>query len=636
MHIKKWQTKEARPSMKEKEKSLAALPLLKRLWKISRHANIWLLVACLFVIVSSLVSVYLAHVLGQTVDAATATGAGAWTGTGNNSADVWRVLLLLGALTVSLSPLAFATTWFSGRYAENVLAQLRSLIATKTAGLPVRFLEKNHSGKLMTLMSSDLAKIKTMLNTDFTGILERMTLMIATLVYMIRTDWQLTLVTLTISPLLLLLMSVVTKPLTRQTIAMQESVADVNSLAQDSLSGHMLAKSFNLQNVLSRAFARKTDDVVHKANKIAKTNAIVMGVSIASQMAPFLILFGFGGYQVIGGRISPGEFFAFIQLMNNITNSLGLLPNHFASIKEAVGSVSRIFELLDQNDEPAGGDIMTPVADYQTAISFNNVSFHYDDQDKEVLGNVSFDVLPGETVAIVGPSGSGKSTLSKLLLGFYPVTHGTIGVMGHSLKDWNTEALRSNMAFVAQDTYLFPASIGANIACGRSDWDQGQIEEAAKIANINDDIQALPDSYQTEVGERGMRLSGGQRQRVAIARAILRSAPILLLDEATSALDNESELLVQEALERAIAGRTTLVIAHRLSTIKNADRIIVLDEGRIVEQGTHEDLLNRHGLYEKLFLRQFQLNQEISENRECDNYLEDNAAVSKLGGEQIA
>jgi len=460
--------------------------------------------------------------------------------------------------------------------------------------------------------------------------------MIATLVYMIRTDWQLTLVTLTISPLLLLLMSVVTKPLTRQTIAMQESVADVNSLAQDSLSGHMLAKSFNLQNVLSRAFARKTDDVVHKANKIAKTNAIVMGVSIASQMAPFLILFGFGGYQVIGGRISPGEFFAFIQLMNNITNSLGLLPNHFASIKEAVGSVSRIFELLDQNDEPAGGDIMTPVADYQTAISFNNVSFHYDDQDKEVLGNVSFDVLPGETVAIVGPSGSGKSTLSKLLLGFYPVTHGTISVMGHSLKDWNTEALRSNMAFVAQDTYLFPASIGANIACGRSDWDQGQIEEAAKIANINDDIQALPDSYQTEVGERGMRLSGGQRQRVAIARAILRSAPILLLDEATSALDNESELLVQEALERAIAGRTTLVIAHRLSTIKNADRIIVLDEGRIVEQGTHEDLLNRHGLYEKLFLRQFQLNQEISENRECDNYLEDNAAVSKLGGEQIA
>ena len=603
-----------------KDKSLAVFPLLKRLIKISRQANIWLLLACLIVMGSSLVSVYLAHILGRAIDAATAAG--------NDIATFWPLMLLLGALALSFAPFAFATTWFSGRYAENVLAHLRSLIATKTAALPVRFLETNHSGKLMTIMSSDLAKIKSMLTTNLAGVLEQITLMIASLIYMISTDWQLTLVTLTLTPLLFLLMQTFTKPLTRQTVNMQEAVAEVNSLAQDGLSGQVLAKSFNLQTILSKAFAHKTVDVVHKADKIAKTNAVVMGLSYGVQMAPFLILFGFGGYQVIRGNTSAGGFFAFIQLMNHFSNSLGLLPDHFARIKEAAGSAARLFELLDQDGEPTGGDVVAPAAGYQSAmaipkaIAFNNISFHYDDdQDKDVLRNVSFDVKPGETVAIVGPSGSGKSTLLKLLLGFYPVADGAISVMGHDLQDWNIEALRAQMAFVAQDTWLIPVSIGANIACGRADWDQGQVEQAAKTANIHSAIQAFPAGYQTEVGERGTRLSGGQRQRIAIARAVLRSAPILLLDEATSSLDNESELLVQEALERAMTGRTTLVVAHRLSTIKNADRIIVMDEGQIVEQGTHEELLGIHGHYETLFLRQFQVNQE----RQVDR-----------GGEQIA
>jgi ATP-binding cassette, subfamily B, bacterial len=313
---------------------------------------------------------------------------------------------------------------------------------------------------------------------------------------------------------------------------------------------------------------------------------------------------GFGGYLVIQNQLTFGSLFAFINLLNFVVNPLGSLPNIIASISEASGAAQRIFEILDHEVERKSGSTSQPQKESASVIRFKDVDFAYQ-ANTPVLKGLNLDIQQGQTVAIVGHSGGGKSTLLKIILGYYPLPGGQVSLFGRDLQEWQLAAARNQMAFVAQDTYLFPVSIAENIRCGKPDATQAEIEGAARLANIHDFIATLPEGYNTLVGERGARLSGGQRQRISLARAILKDAPILLLDEPTSALDTESETLVQEALDRFTANRTTLVIAHRLSTIKDADRVLVLDEGKIAEEGTHEDLMARGGLYLDLYQKQF-------------------------------
>jgi ABC-type multidrug transport system fused ATPase/permease subunit len=303
-----------------------------------------------------------------------------------------------------------------------------------------------------------------------------------------------------------------------------------------------------------------------------------------------------------------GSLFAFINLLNYVVNPLGSLPNILASMSEASGAAQRVFKLIDYIPERLDGRAIKPSATQTRVIDLNHVSFSYE-KDSPILKDVSFSIEKGKRVAIVGPSGGGKSTVLKLLLGYYPLPDSYIYLFGADLNTWQLKSARQQMAYVAQDTYLFPISIAENIRLGRLGASQVEVEQAARQANIHDFIVSLPGGYDTLAGERGARLSGGQRQRISLARAILKNAPVLLLDEATSALDTESEALVQEALERFMVDRTTVVIAHRLSTIKNADRVLVLDDGKIVEEGTHAELIAQGGLYQELYQRQFVLDQ---------------------------
>jgi len=473
--------------------------------------------------------------------------------------------------------------------------------------LPIGYFKKEKVGNLISRFTNDVNRIQDSISATFSNLIKEPLTILVFLIIAVSISWQLTLFSLIILPLSMLAILWIGLKVRRQSSVVQRKLADITSVLQETISGVKVVKAFGMEDYENKKFFKETRSFLKEIVRIVKIrNATSPLTEMISILVGAIIIY-YGGTLVLqSATITASLFMGFLLAILQMMRPIKELSTVNTKIQEASAAADRIFEILDTVPDivdSAGSKIL---GSFNKTIKFNDVSFKYEDSEDWVLEKINFEVSKGDIIALVGPSGGGKSTLVDLLPRFYDPAIGSILIDGEDLRNYTIDSLRGKMGIVTQETFLFNTSISENIAYGLSNYPEEKIVEAAKAANAHEFIIQTPNGYNTIIGERGIKLSGGQRQRLTIARAILKNPDIMIFDEATSALDNESEILVQEAIERMMKNRTTFVIAHRLSTIRNATRIFVIENGRFVQSGTHQELmLVENGLYKKLYEMQF-------------------------------
>lgn len=483
---------------------------------------------------------------------------------------------------------------------KRVITDFRKKIFEHLQTLSLSFFAKRRTGEIMSRMTNDVSTLESLITDVPATALQQSIRLFGGILIIIYMNWKLTFMILVLAPVMVIFAKTFGKRLKKLSTEIQDKLATSTTVLEENISNIQVVKSFVRSGLETERFS----DAVEDSFKSAKKRVIIS--SFFGPMIGFiafttsLILLWYGGREVITGGISPGELIAFILYATIIAGPMGSFARMYTRLQEGVGASTRIFEILDTNEEVRDDAKGTPMPAITGKVEFDQVRFHYR-KDREVLKEISFVAEPGQVIALVGPSGAGKSTLIQLLHRFYDPVAGEIRIDDNPLKEVSLHSYWSQIGFVPQETLMFGGAIKENIEYAKQGATEEEIIAAAKAANAHNFIMDCPEGYETIVGEKGIRLSAGQRQRIAIARTILKNPRLLILDEATSALDNESELLIQEALERLMQGRTTFVIAHRLSTIHNANQIIVMDKGEIVESGTHKELMDKKGLYHRLY-----------------------------------
>jgi subfamily B ATP-binding cassette protein MsbA len=517
--------------------------------------------------------------------------------------DAARMTELIGlflGLVIFQGLCSMGHSYLSAWISQHILADFRRHLFGHLQTLAVSFFARRRTGELLSRLMNDVTVIQSLVTETPVDSAKQFVTLVGGITLLLTMNWRLCLLILLLLPLVVLVAKLFGRRIKLLSTSIQDQTAALNTLVEEIISGIRIVKSFVQTKREEARFAAQVNQAVQLTLRRAGIMAVFLPVISLLTFSAAAAVLWYGGRQVIDGTVTPGDLFAFVLLAGILIGPFSSAARVFTQVKEAQGAMQRVMEILDAQPEIHDQPGAPPLTTVTGHVRADGVSFAYDPRNP-VISNLSFEAKPGEIIAIVGPTGAGKTTVINLLHRFYDPTAGRLTIDGHDLRHVGLDSWYKQIALVPQETILFGGTILDNIRYGNPEAGNAAVQEVSRAAHAHDFIVELPDGYHTVVGEKGINLSGGQRQRIAIARAILKNPRILLLDEATSSLDTESERLVQEALERLMKGRTTFVVAHRLSTIQRADRILVLDKGALVEEGTHAQLMERKGLYHYLY-----------------------------------
>ena len=579
---------------------------VKKLWRYLSKYKIALIIVILFTIASTVFSVVGPKTLGNATTELFNGVISKYTGgAGINFTKIGKILLFLLALYICSAIFSYIQGIIMTNISQKLAYRLRKEVSKKINKLPMKFYDNKTHGEILSVITNDIDTLSQNLNIEATQVISSVATIIGILIMMFSIDWIMTLVALLTLPLSIVIIAFIMKKSQGYFKSQQDYLADVNGEVEEMFSNQSVIRVFNAENKMISKFEydnNKLADVAWKSNFVSGLMHPIM--NFVGNLG-YVVIAILGSYFAIIGRITIGNIQSFIQYTKNFTNPIAQIAQISNMLQSMVAASERVFEFLDEEEEKEKNKKFISTNKIEGSVEFKNVKFGYN-QDKIIINDFSAKVKPGQKIAIVGPTGAGKTTIVKLLMRFYDLNSGEILVDGHNINDYRKEDIRGLFGMVLQDTWLFNGTIMENIRYGRLEATDDEVIEACKMAHVHHFIQTLPDGYNMILNEETTNISGGQKQLLTIARAILADPKILILDEATSSVDTRTEILIQKAMDKLMEGRTSFIIAHRLSTIKNADLILVMDSGDIVEQGTHEELLKKNGFYAKLYNSQFE------------------------------